>query len=170
MTTVMLHSPMCPTAYLSAQTWFTCLRFSKLPMVHRGNRGKGTGSGQVRQSGYTNQKLEWKSTYRDMLAECAGMLASYIIHHSDTVYGGGSEIQRPWRFWMHMIIHRNDWLAVNNHYMIHIIQLLNIQCRLGCIQCKPQRSVNDFSSYTFSNHTCCIVPYCQRSTIGHHLS
>ena len=29
-----------------------------------------------------------------------------------------------------------------------------------------QRSINDFQSYTFSNHTWCIVPYCQRQTIG----
>jgi len=96
-------------------------------MVRHGNRGKGAGSGQVRKLGYINPKLAYKSTYRELPAESAGMCAGYVIHHSDNMYGGGSQIERPRKFWMEMIIHRNDLLVVNNHYLIHIIQLLNIQ-------------------------------------------
>jgi len=67
-------------------------------MVHHVNRGKGAGSGQVRKSGYTDQKLAQKSPYSELPAESAGMLAGYLIHHSDNMYSGGSEIEKPRRF------------------------------------------------------------------------
>jgi hypothetical protein len=64
-------------------------------MVHHGNRGKGAGSGQVRKSGYINQKLVETSTYSELPRKSTGMHAAYIIHHSDIMYDGGSEIERP---------------------------------------------------------------------------
>ena len=81
----------------------------------------------MRKSGYINQKLARISTYRELPAASARMLTGYVIHYSDNVCGGGSEIERPRRFRMQMIIHRNDSLAVNNHYLIHIIRILNMK-------------------------------------------
>jgi len=96
-------------------------------MVRHGNQQKRAGSGQAWKSGCTDQNLASKLTCHELPGESTGMHAGYIIHQSDNMSGGGSEIQLPRRFWMDMIIHRNDALVVKNHCFIHIIQLLNVQ-------------------------------------------
>jgi hypothetical protein len=96
-------------------------------MARHGNQGKEARSEQVRMLGYINQQLGSKSTHREFPAESAGMHAGYVIYHPDNLYGCGSGIERPHKFWMQMIIHRNDSLVINNNYLIHIVQLLNIQ-------------------------------------------
>jgi len=52
----------------------------------------------VRKSGGMNQNIEGRSTYHQILAEFAGLEESYVIHHSDNMLGGGSEIARLQRF------------------------------------------------------------------------
>jgi hypothetical protein len=81
----------------------------------------------VKKSGYSNQQLVQKSTYRELPAERARIHVGYVINHSDKVYGCGSAIERPRKFWMQMITYRNDALVVNDYYSIDTIQLLNIQ-------------------------------------------
>jgi hypothetical protein len=67
-------------------------------MLRHRNRGKGAGSEVVNKSGYIIPKSDKKSTYRKLPAGSAGMRAGYVIHHSDNLEGGGSEIERPQSF------------------------------------------------------------------------
>jgi hypothetical protein len=79
------------------------------------------------QTYWTNQHtMNWRG-------DSTGIRAGYVICHSDNVYGCGYEIERPWGFWMQMMIHRNDSFGVNNHNWIHIKQSVRIQWWLGCV-------------------------------------
>ena len=71
--TVMLYSPMPPTATLFAQTWCTLLTLWKLLMVGHGNPGEWAGWGTVRNSDYINRNLVESYTCRKFLGESAGM-------------------------------------------------------------------------------------------------
>ena len=48
------------------------------------------------------------------LAESSKTQWAYIFHPTFKVYSGGSETATPQSFWMEIIIHRIDVLAVNN--------------------------------------------------------
>ena len=72
---------------------------------------------KVRMSGYIYQELVDGSICRKLPVESAGTGCAYIIHRSDHMYSGGSETERPRSFWMQMIIHRNNLLAVKNDRM-----------------------------------------------------
>jgi len=132
MTTVMQHSSMRSTAYLSAQTWCKLLRFLKLLMIWHRNRGAGAGWGQVRNWGHIIQKLLERSTYCKLPAESGGMWSGHVMHHSDTVDSGWLEIEGPESFWMQMIIHRNTILVDNDEYTICSIQLYRVRWHFAC--------------------------------------
>ena len=132
MTTVMLHSCMHPTAILFAQTCCIWPIFWKLHMAGHGNRWEGVGWRKVRKLGYTYQKLLEGSTCRKLLADSAGTWSVNIIHHSDNLSSGGSQIERHRSIWMLMNIRWTDILAVNNDYMHFSIQLLSIQLLWVC--------------------------------------
>jgi len=72
-TTVMLHPSMHPTASLSTQTRCPWLRYLKLLMIRRGNRGDGAGWGKVRKSSYIYQKLVKWSPCRKLPAGSAAL-------------------------------------------------------------------------------------------------
>jgi len=44
-------------------------------------------------------------------AERAEMRWTYVIHHGNDIYRGGSETEMSRRFWIRMTIHRNGILA-----------------------------------------------------------
>ena len=51
MMTILLHSSMHPTVWLSAETWYTRSRFWKMLMVGHAGQNEGAGWGKVRKSG-----------------------------------------------------------------------------------------------------------------------
>ena len=133
MATVMLHSSKHLMAWLPAQTWCTWSSLRKLPTAGHGNWGEGGGWGKVRKLGYIYQNLVDGSICCKLMAESVEMWWAYVIHCSDNMYSGGSEIERPRGFWMHMIIHRNNILDINNFCMHFCIQLWSIQWLLVCL-------------------------------------
>jgi len=52
---------------------------------------------------------------------------------------------------MHLSIHTNDTLAVNNNYMIMGSKLLTVQQQLEPVQGEGQRSINYFRSFKYGN-------------------
>jgi len=52
-----------------------------------------------------------------LLAESAEMRWTYVIHHANNVYSGGSETEMSRRFWIQMIIHRHCILAAKKDCM-----------------------------------------------------
>lgn len=78
-------------------------------------------------SDYTYQKQVVRSTCHQLPAKSVGMCSVYIIHHCDSMYSGGSEIERPRSNVMVIIIRREDILAVNFDYMYFCVDLLSMQ-------------------------------------------
>jgi len=113
-------------------------------MVGHGNRGKGTGSGEVRKLDYINEKLVYRSTCDKLPAESTDMWQRYMINRSENRYISGSEIEMAQSFWMQLCIHTNDLLPINNDYMIICTKLLTLQQQLGHVYGERQRSVNNF--------------------------
>jgi len=75
---------------------------------------------QVKKLGCINQELVDGSTCGKLAAKCDGMWQRYVIHRSDNICRGGSEMERPQSFWMQLSMHWNDTLAASNDSMIMI--------------------------------------------------
>jgi len=71
----------------------------------------------VRTSGYKYLKLGHGFLSVKLPAERTETGSTYIIHHANDVYGGGSETEMSRRFWIQMIIHRNGILAAKKDCM-----------------------------------------------------
>jgi len=71
----------------------------------------------VSTSRYKYLKLVHACLCGKLPAESAEMRWTYVIHHANDVYSGGSETEMSRRFWIRMMLHRNDILAVQNESM-----------------------------------------------------
>jgi len=116
-------------------------------MVADGNWGEGTGQGNVRKLGYTNDKSVHGYICSKLLAERAAMWQRYLIYRVENMYSSGSEIGMLEIFWMQLSIHTNDMLAVNIDYMIMCIKWLITQQQLKYVEGEGQLSVNDCRSF-----------------------
>jgi len=143
----MLHSFIHPTTSLCVQTCCTWWSFWRLLIVGHENGGEGTAWGKVRKLGYIDEKWVYGSTCGKLPAESAGMWQPYVIHRSEIMCIGGSDIEMPQSFSIQLSIHTNYKLAVNNEYMIICTKLLTIQQRLGHIYRERHWSVNNIWSW-----------------------
>ena len=71
----------------------------------------------VRTSGYKYLKLVHGLFCCKLPIKSAEMSWTYVIHHADDVYSGGSETEMSRRFGIRMIIHTNCILAARNDCM-----------------------------------------------------
>jgi hypothetical protein len=71
----------------------------------------------VRMSGYKYLKLAHGFSCRKFPAKSAEMRWTYIIHHANDMYSGGSETEISRRSWIQTTIHRNYILAANKDCM-----------------------------------------------------
>jgi len=71
----------------------------------------------MRTLGYKYLKLVRRFLCGKLPAESADMRWTYIIHHANDVYSGGSETEMSGRFRIQMIIHRNGILAAKKDCM-----------------------------------------------------
>jgi len=68
----------------------------------------------VRTSRYKYLKPVHACLCGKLLAESTEMAWTYVIHHANDMYGGGSETEMSRKFWIRMMIHRNRILAAKN--------------------------------------------------------
>jgi len=71
----------------------------------------------ARTLGYKCLKLVHGFSWSILPTESADTRWTYINHHPNDVYSGGSETEMSPRFWIHMIIHRNSLLAAKKDCM-----------------------------------------------------
>jgi hypothetical protein len=71
----------------------------------------------VRKVGYIYLKPVDGILCRKLSGKSDKTLQTNVIHPPDDVHSGGSEPERSRRIFMHMIIHRNSIVAVNNDFM-----------------------------------------------------
>jgi len=76
----------------------------------------------VRTSGYKYLKLVHGFLCFKLLAESVETRWTYVIHHANDMYSGGSETEMSRTSWIQMIIHKNGILAANRdgmNFLLH---------------------------------------------------
>jgi len=71
----------------------------------------------VRTSGYKYLKLMHRFLCGKLPAESTETRWTYVIHHANDMYSGGSETEMSRRFWIQIIIHKHSILAANKDCM-----------------------------------------------------
>ena len=71
----------------------------------------------VRTLQYKNLQLVHGFSCGKLPAESAEMRCTYVIHHANDVYSGGSKTRMSRRYWIQMIIHANGILAAKKDCM-----------------------------------------------------
>jgi len=127
--------------------------------------GKTSWQRKVRKSSSICPKLVDGSVCRNLPDESANTGQNYLIYRTNDVIHGGSETERPRCFWIHMILRRNNLLAVNNDGMT----FKQHDCALNDCWYVSKVSVNRASTilvWSFRQSKGCIVTSIQRGVIG----